>query len=485
MVKEIIGDWTGTTFEDFLILPEGMTGPLHNPDNVKINVNIAGVELQKPFLVAAMRAVVGSEMALAAGKVGIMAVVPRGLDIPEAVEIVRSVKKAEIKPGEIETEYKPLTALEDKSLGDALAEYHTHGHSTIPILNRGAELVGMFVYRSDYDRIDKATPITKVMIPWQQDGSKVPFCRDSMSDNEIKEYLQKNKLRYVPVLDGMNRLKKLVFLQKEAAYKIGGAIDTHEGWEERAKALVEARIDMIFIDTSDAYSQWAIDVVKDYKKMFPNGPPMCAGNVVTADGFKALVEAGADAIKVGMGPGTICITNEVIGVGAPPYWALKTIADARDGYLEKTGKYVPIILDGGITKPSEINVALTTADAVMGGRLFAGFEESAGRLIIQQDGKKYKEYWGEGSRRAAATGDLSRYPLSENSSAIVQGVDALVPYEGRLKPGVEKYCAALRLAMNHTASENMKEYRANAKLIRLTENAKAKRGPHGLAAVVG
>lgn len=477
----------GTTFKDYLVLPDGYTEPQHAPDVVSIDANLAGVVLKRPFLPAAMRSVVGEDMALAAGKLGMMPVVPRALNVDLACGIVRRVKERAVKVGDIEFTDKPVTVQDDTPLGDVLEVVHRYGHSTIPVVNRLAEFRGVFFYKPiDHDRYDPRTPVSELMLPYQRGTTKpLIHCVVGMSDAEIREYLAGRGARSAVVLDEHDRLVKLVFAQKFDGYKVGAAVDTHPGWEARARELIAAGADMIFTDTSDGFASYEYDVIRRFKEMFPNGPPICGGNIVTPNGFRKLVEAGADVIKIGMGSGSICTTNLVLGVGAPPFWALKAVADERDRLANEKGRYVPVIIDGGIEDTWDINVALTHADAVMGGKIFAGFHESAGELLTR-DGKKAKEYFGEGSQRAALTsGDMRRYDAPGRTGALYQGVDSTVPYQGHLKPGAEEYCKALRFALSHTACVDLAEYRQRARLLRLSEGAKKIAQVHGVAVVNG
>ncbi|MBL7160538.1 MAG: IMP dehydrogenase [Candidatus Aenigmarchaeota archaeon] len=492
---KIIGEYTGTTYKDFLIEP-GHTEKDCSSEDVNTETTLAGVKLGRPFLMAAMRSVVDKRAGLEGGKNGIMPVAPRGLLVGKQAEIVTHVRDNEIKPGDIEVQKEPVCLHEGATLGEALDKTQTTGHSNIPVKNRMAELVGMFTYSpKKHDREDSSMVITGVMKPFKRDGEEIlPVLRKDASDEQIKSYMKSRDLRIAPILDGQDRLEALVFMQQTEAYKIGAAVDTRPGWQKRAERMVEAGAHMLFIDTSDAYSDFAKDVVLEYNgrlgetceairtyKRQGDGPPLCAGNVVTRGGFRHLADAGADVIKVGMGSGSICITNMELGVGAPPMWAVIEVSGERDKYFKETGKYIPIIADGGIEDTWDINVALTHADAVMGGRIFAGFEESAAEEITV-NGKRRKVYYGEDSPLAVmASGNRDRYHMGEQKMAhgLYQGVAGTVPYAGFLKPGVELYTKALEEAMSHAGAHNLKEFR-ESRLIRLSEQAGRIARPHGI-----
>ena len=497
-MKQIIGGYVGTTWDDFLVLPGApKDDEPFTPEDVDLSINLAGIDLRIPFLAAAMRSVTGRDLALAAGKSGMMAVAPRGLSVEKEVEIVRHVKENAVGVNQIESEYRPTKVLNTCSLGEALDVSRKMGHSNIPVVTDKAELVGVFQYKpSRHDLMDMNTPIEREMVRYKNgngDNQGLKVCRAGMSDDEIKAFMEENKLRFVPVIDGVGRVERLIFLQLKPGYRVGAAIDTHPGWEARAEELAAAGADMIFTDTSDAHKRFARDVISRYKNMFRNGPPICGGNVVTPDGFNYLVDAGADAIKIGMGPGSICTTNEVLGVGAPPFWSLVEVAKERDK-LARAGKYVTVIADGGIEGTDNIAVALTYVDAIMGGRIFGCFLESEGDRV-DRSGKIYPrerlqeenivaiKIFGEGSAESrATTGDMGRYtaPTSTHGVATYQGVSGTVQYRGRFKPGVENYANTIREAFYHTGSRTPAEYRKNASLIRLSERARRTAAPHGI-----
>lgn len=493
-MARLIGDYKGTTWDDFLVLPDRpIDDKEFTPEEVDISTDLAGVKLDKPFLTAAMRSVTGKDLALASGKLGMMAVAPRGLKIKRQVEIVDYVKKNRVKVGEVESECSPTTVFDTDTLGIAVGRASNTGHSYIPVVTEKHDLVGMFSYKpSEHDKMDVGMPVTKAMQPYRARKKRIKdVCRNDMSDAQIKEYLREKNLRFVPVIDEVGRLDRLVFIQRFDAYKVGAAIDTHPGWERRVEKLIEAGADMIFIDTSDALKPFSKKVIEKYKKMYKDGPPICGGNVVTPEGFDYLVEAGADAIKIGMGPGSICTTNEVLGVGAPPFWSLVEVSKRRDKYKDR---YIPIIADGGIDGTHAINVALTHADAIMGGKIFGCFLESEGDKfdeninILPRDGTseekiRYIRIYGEGSREAReTTGDMKRYktPNAKGEITTFQGVSGLVLYKGRLKPGVEGYIRALKEAMYHSGASDLEIYRKKAVLIRLSERAKETARPHGI-----
>jgi len=249
--------------------------------------------------------------------------------------------------------------------------------------------------------------------------------------------------------------------------KIGAAISTYKGWKERVKANVDAGVDLIVIDTSDAYNEFTANVIKEYKSMGIE-VPICAGNVITKEGALYLMEAGADIIKEGMSPGSICTTQREKAVGRAPMASLLAADDARREYFEKTGRYVPIIADGGISSSADIIIALSIANAVMmGGYFNRFFEASADKLdetrsiTTDESRMRWVETWGEGSERAQ---NLKRYGHLSRKTFFAEGIEGIVPYVGRLKPNVKKDLMKIRAALSNTGSMNLEEFRANAVL---------------------
>ncbi len=510
----IRGDYIGTTWGDFLVRPgiPASETPF-TPEDVDISTYIdkdRKVRLQKPLISAGMRSITDKDLGLEVGKAGGMGVAPRGLTIEREAEIVEHVKKNKVKVGDIESLTEPTTVRDNNPLGIAIAEAKKTGHTNIPVVGRKAEFMGMFRYRpSVHDSMDLSMPISHVMMPYNAGGeSSIHVCRSRMSDSKIKKYLEEKNLRWVPVIDGYGRFDRLVFLQKDERYKVGAAIDTHKGWEKRVEKVLEAGADMLFIDMSDAQKWFPRDLIRHYtkflngyKKTFGDYVPICGGNIAVKDGFRYLVEAGADAIKHGMGPGSICSTNSVLGVGMPPFDSQVELVDERDQYFEDTGGanggiYIPLIADGGLDGTDNIVVALAAdAQAVMLGKMMGCFYESAADRVdrvtgalkkkgeIGEDQIKAMKIYGEASKEAfETTGDMKRYttPLSNSGTATFQGVSGTIPYGGRVKPGVENYTRALQEAIYHAGFDSLETFGKNAVVTRLSERAKETARPHGI-----
>lgn len=493
--------------DDAIILP-GFTEKDATYQNVDLSTKLTDkIVLRYPFIAAAMSCVTGEEMALECAKNGVMAVVPRSFSMEYQTDIIRKVKENEVKKGEIEFNENPVMVKDiRKKIKDAVDLYNEYGHSNIPICDDFRVLKGTFRYRddlpSDYldmpltDAIEKAKNdnfLREIIKPFDKKTSKRGT--DYFLVTDSKEYIEKEmkekRLKAIPVIRDDGIIERLVFVHEYPGYYVGGAIHTYPGWEKRTEMLVEAGADMIFIDTSDARSKFVLEVVEKFKKKYPD-IPLCAGNVVSGEGYKELVMAGADVVKVGMGSGNACITSERRGVGRGLLTTLADVFEAKEEMNEAYKK--PIIADGGIgvrviktipigditariyeLNPSSITKALMFSDAVMCGTLANMFEEAAGRTIMFE-GKRYKERWGEGSLKGIS---LARYGIDESirRGLIEEGVADLVNVVGRLKPNLEKIFLNVALTIgNNCGAKNLEEFRSKAQFELLSPNAWRKTG---------
>jgi IMP dehydrogenase len=287
-----------------------------------------------------------------------------------------------------------------------------------------------------------------------------------ISVKEARKMMEENGKKYLVVLDDMGRLVKLAFKRDEERVKVGSAIDTHDGWEERVKANISAGADLIVIDTSDAYNEFTAEVIRQYKN---NGIkiPLCAGNVVTKQGAIYLMEAGADIIKVGMSSGSICTTKREKAVGRAPMSAIMDVASARKFFSEEKNKYIPIIMDGGIETAADMVVALSFADAVMMGGYFNKFFEAAaekydehGKITTYENKMRVVATWGEGSKRAR---NMRRYGQTK-TTFFAEGEEGRVPYGGRVKPTLDVDTQKIKAALSNAGCYNLKEFRDNVVL---------------------
>ncbi len=478
MVRQIITE-LGRTFSEYSLLP-GYTPRGCIIPNINLGTNLADLELRIPFLSAAMTSVTGYEMALALGKEGGLGVLPARLPVEEQADIVRRVKGYEM--GFVE---EPLVIRSDAPVSKAVSRVEDSGHRKIPIVNRNNVLLGLFTQDHYWEtRIGLDRLVTDAMIPFDESNDNIPYVKNpGITIEDAKAELQRRGSDYLVVLDEQNRLVKLAFKKDVDRIKIGAAVSTHEGWRERVQANAAAGVDMVFIDTSDAHSEYVKDVIEAYKKM-DLGIPLCAGNVVTLEGALDLMRWGADAVKVGMSSGSICITQRQKAVGRAPMTALIQAGLAQSCYIGERGRYVPIIMDGGVANSADMIIALTIADALMMGNYFNRFNEAAAEKL-DEDRKpttdatkmRFVASWGEGSRRAM---NLARYAQTQQTF-FEEGVEDRVAYAGRLKPNVRKDLMKIRAALSNVGAMNLVEFRENAVIeVNSVTSDNVTRQPHHL-----
>jgi IMP dehydrogenase len=274
-------------------------------------------------------------------------------------------------------------------------------------------------------------------------------------------------MKYLVVLDNLERLIKLAFKQDIDTIKIGAATDTYIGWRKRVDKVINTGVDLIVIDSSDAFNENIIDAVKEYKSNYK--VPLCVGNVITYDGAMALMEAGADLVKEGMSSGSICTTQKVKATGRGPMTSLLETVRARDDYFKKSGRYVSVIADGGITGSADMIIALAGgADLLIMGNYFNKFYEAAGPKLDENKKQtnnetkiRYVETWGEGSERAR---NLGRYGHSHRRTFFAEGAEGFVSYAGRLKPNIERDMQIVKAALSNIGAMNLDEFRKKAVL---------------------
>ncbi len=460
MVKKIISK-PGRTFNEFSLLT-GYTDEGCNIHTVDLNTKLSdNLVLGIPFLSAAMTSVTGYEMALDLGKERGLGVLPVRLPIEEQVRIVKMIKAYEI--GFVED---PLTARENTSIEEVLRKLNKFGHSKIPIIDRYGVFKGMFV-RQHYWAVGGSPQdaVSSVMIAFDS-NKKISYCNNpEISIDEARALLKTSEDNYLVVLDGQNRLVKLAFAKDVEKIKVAVAISTHKDWEERVKANVEIGADLIVIDTSDAYNCYAVDVIKKYKKTGTK-VPICAGNIITYEGAMELMKAGADIVKIGMSSGSICTTQNVKATGRAPMTALVEAGRARKDFMKETGRYVSLIIDGGVSNARDMIIALTVGDAIMMGNYFNRFYEAAGDKIdknghttrIESEIVKVVTY-GEGSKRAQ---NLSRYGHTTQKTFFPEGREGTVKYKGRLKPVLKADILRIKAALANAGCMNLEEFKENA-----------------------
>ena len=477
------------TFGEYLLIP-GLTTKQCIPTNVSLKTPLVKysisessvIQLNIPFVSAIMQSVSGPELAIELACNGGLSFIFCSQPIEPQAEMVRKVKK--FKAGFV-TSDSNLTP--DHTLADVVELVKKTGHSTVGVTHDGTSngiLLGIVTSR-DY-RVGKDPSDMKVkdfMTPF----SKLVVGRSGITLSEANQILWENKLNSVPIIDQDQKLVYFVFRKdynsrrtnpdelSDATKKllVGAGINTRD-YQERVPALVEAGADVLCIDSSDGYSEWQQDTLQWVKSNYKI--PIGAGNVVDAEGFRYLVDAGADFVKVGIGGGSICITREQKGIGRGQATALIDVVKERDKYLQETGIYIPICSDGGIVHDYHMVLALAMgADFLMMGRYFARFDESPTKTL--RIGNNYvKEYWGEGSNRAQ---NWQRY---DSGGAEVlkfeEGIDSYVPYAGKLKDNLAITLGKIKSTMCSCGSINLKELKVNAKITLVSSTSIVEGGVH-------
>jgi IMP dehydrogenase len=465
----------GLTFDDVLLIP-AYSEVL--PRNVELTTKFSrNIQLNTPIVSAAMDTVTEAKLAIAIAREGGIGVIHKNMPIAEQARQVHAVKRAE--NGMI---YDPVTISRGSTVRDALAmmkEYHIGG---IPVVDDEGKLVGIVTNRDLRFERSLNTLVDDVMTK-----DNIITTTQSTDLHEAAEILQKHKIEKLPVVDKDNHLIGLVtykditkakdkpFACKDelGRLRVAAGVGVTADSMERVDALVAAGVDAIVIDTAHGHSKGVVNVLKAVKAKYPK-LDVVVGNIATGEAAKYLVEAGADGVKVGIGPGSICTTRVIAGVGVPQLSAVYDVAKA----LEGTG--VPLIADGGIRYSGDIVKALAAgAYCVMLGGMLAGVEESPGETIIY-NGRKFKSYRGMGSLEAMEKGSKDRYFQADEVDAkklVPEGIAARVPYKGSLYEVVYQMIGGLRAGMGYCGAQNITELH-KAKFTRITNAGVAESHPH-------
>ena len=466
------------TFGEYLLIPN-LTRKGMVPELVDLRAPVtcfkAGTQpslaINVPVTAAMMQSVADDRMAIALARCGGLAFIFASQPIASQAEMVRRVKNHKAGFVVSDSNVRPTA-----TLADVLATTMSTGHSTLAVTEDGTphgRLVGIVTgrdYRPGVHQPDK--PVRELMTPF----SALTCGQVGLDLKAANDLIWAHKLNCLPVIDDAQRLHYLVFRKDHDAAQefplelvdgqkrlIAGAGINSRDHAERVPALVEAGADVLCIDSSDGFSEWQGETLKMIKKRYGDAVPVGAGNVVDREGFLYLVEAGADFVKVGIGGGSICITREQKGIGRGQASAVIEVAKARDEYFAKTGVYVPICSDGGITRDYHIVLALAMgADFVMMGRYFAGFDEAPGRKL-RLNNSIVKEYWGEGSNRAR---NWQRYDVGAEKTELTfeEGVDSYVTYAGPLKDNLDATLAKVRSTMCNCGALTLRELQQTARL---------------------
>jgi IMP dehydrogenase len=466
----------GVTYDDVLLLP-GYSSVM--PRDVDISTQLTrSIRLSLPLVSSAMDTVTESAMAIAMAREGGIGIIHKNLTITAQAEEVDRVKRSE--SGMI---IAPITLTAGHTLRDALQLMEKYSISGIPIVDTEGHLIGMITNRDIRFESDLSQKVERIMTKENLVTAPIGTTLD-----KAEAILQKNKIEKLPVVDRSGKLRGLITfkdIQKTRRYPnaakddagrlvCGAAVGIAPDTIKRVGELQSAHVDVIIIDTAHGHTKGVIDMVRLVKKNFPN-LDVIAGNVATGEGALALIEAGVDAVKVGVGPGSICTTRIVAGVGVPQLTAVMLAAAAA------AKKGIPIIADGGIKQTGDIPKAIAAgASTVMIGNLFAGTEESPGEKIFLE-GRTFKMYRGMGSLSAMAQGSADRYfqDVEEGLAKMVpEGIEGRVPFKGSLSDIIYQMAGGLRSAMGYTGSATINDLQLNGKFIRITAAGLRESHPH-------
>lgn len=466
------------TFDDVLLIP-AHSGILPKEANVATKLT-SDITLNIPIISAAMDTVTESDLAIALAREGGIGIIHKNLSIEEQASEIDKVKRSE--SGMI---HDPITIGPKQLVSEALEMMKRYRISGIPV-TEGDKLIGIITNRDLRFETTYSRKIEEVMTP-----APLITCKEGTTLEEAEVILQKNKIEKLPVVDDSGQLIGLITvkdIQKKRKYpnackdslgrlRVGAAIGVGEAGLERAQELMKAGVDILVIDTAHGHSQKVIESVKQFKKKYPEFP-LIAGNVATGEAAKALVDAGVDVVKVGVGPGSICTTRIVTGVGVPQVSAILEVAKV----LKDTN--VTLIADGGIKHTGDVAKAIAAgADSVMIGGLFAGTEESPGETILLE-GRRFKEVRGMGSIGAMKKGSKDRYFQEDEhdvSKFVPEGIEGRVPYRGPLSDTVFQLIGGLKAAMGYTGCKSIDEMKRNARFVKITQASLKESHPHDVS----
>ncbi|MEL6305710.1 MAG: IMP dehydrogenase [Bacteroidota bacterium] len=473
-LSKIIGE--GLTYDDVLLVP-GYSEVLPREVDIKTRFT-RNIRINVPIVSAAMDTVTESQMAIAMAREGGIGVLHKNMTIAQQATKVRKVKRAE--SGMI---MDPVTLPKDALVRDAKASMREHSIGGIPIVDDDMKLIGIVTNRDLRFEKNNERPISEVMT-----SENLVTVGEGTSLSEAEVILQKNRIEKLPVVDADYKLVGLItfrditkLTQKPIANKdqygrlrVAAALGVTPDATERADALVSAGVDALVIDTAHGHSKGVVGILKEVKQAFPD-LEIIVGNIATAEAAKYLVDAGADAVKVGIGPGSICTTRVVAGVGFPQFSAVLEVAAAIKG------SGVPVIADGGIRYTGDIPKAIAAgADTVMLGSLLAGTKESPGETIIYE-GRKFKSYRGMGSVEAMKEGSKDRYfqdVEDDIKNLVPEGIVGRVPYKGDLYESMHQFIGGLRAGMGYCGAKDVATLQESGRFVKITFSGINESHPH-------
>jgi IMP dehydrogenase len=463
------------TYDDVLLVPAySEVLPKDTDTRTKLTKNIT---INLPLISAAMDTVTEHEMAIALAQEGGIGIIHKNMSIEKQADEVRRVKRSE--SGMI---IDPITLDESSVVGDALRIMREFSVGGIPVIDSENHLKGIVTNRDLRFQTDMSLPIQDIMTI-----EKLVTANEGITLEEAEDILMQKKIEKLPIVDKNNKLVGLITyrdilkkLNKPNAAKdrlgrllVGAAVGVTGDLIERVTALVKAGVDVISIDTAHGHSKGVIDALKNVKSLFPNLDVIC-GNIATGEAAKALADAGADAVKVGVGPGSICTTRVIAGIGMPQLSAVNLCAEALKG----TG--VPVIADGGIRFSGDIVKAIAGgASTIMMGSLLAGTEEAPGEVVIFE-GRKFKSYRGMGSLEAMEDGSKDRYfqdSTTDVKKLVPEGIVGRVPYKGLAKEIVYQMAGGLKAGMGYCGAKDIATLQ-EAKFIKITSSGIRESHPH-------
>lgn len=464
----------GLTFDDVLLIP-GKSDIL--PNQVQISTYLTKkIKLNIPLMSAGMDTVTEGKMAISMAREGGIGIIHKNMSIQEQALEVDKVKRSE--NGVI---VDPFYLSPENPVADALELMERYRISGVPITTKG-KLVGIITNRDIRFETNYERSINEVMTK-----EKLITAIEGTTMDQALEILMQHKIEKLPIVDGQGFLKGLITIKDiEKAIKfpnsakdskgrllVGAAVGITKDMMERVEALYKSSADVIVVDTAHGHSQGVIDAVRKIKSVFPD-LQLVAGNVATADATVELIKAGADCVKVGIGPGSICTTRVIAGIGVPQITAVYDCAKAAKEYN------IPVIADGGIKYSGEITKAIAAgANVVMMGSLFAGTEESPGETIIFK-GRSFKSYRGMGSIAAMQKGSKDRYFQEDDRKLVPEGVEGKVPYKGPVKDTLFQLIGGLRSGMGYCGTATIKDLQDNGKFIRITNAGLKESHPHDI-----
>lgn len=465
----------GLTFDDVLLIPA------HSdvlPRDVDVRTHLTqNVTLNIPVMSAGMDTVTEAEMAIAMAREGGIGVIHKNMSIDEQAREVKLVKRSE--HGII---VDPIYLAPDNTLSDAdelMNKYHISG---VPITENG-KLVGIITNRDMRFETDLSRPISDIMT-----SKGLITAPEHTTMEEAKRILQAHRIEKLPLVDDDGHLKGLITIRdiekmrkfpnsnkdSDGRLKVAAAIGVTSDVQDRVEALLDAKADVLVIDTAHGHSEGVLQTIRRLRKAFPH-LELIAGNVATYDATKALIEAGVSAVKVGIGPGSICTTRVIAGIGVPQITAIYDCAKAAEG----TG--IPIIADGGIQYSGDIAKALGAgASCVMLGNLLAGTEEAPGEMIIYQ-GKNYKSYRGMGSLGAMQAGSKDRYFQQNAKKLVPEGIEGRIPYKGHVSDVLFQLIGGLRASMGYCGAKDIKAMNEDTQFIQITGAGLRESHPHDVS----